>query len=69
MNMVRMLSIETYRQSSEFQRIGSRAVRKAQEESRCHKVPNVYAHNGALYYENLNGRLTRVDPFEDYSSA
>jgi len=69
MNMVKLLSIETYRQSSEFQRIGNRAVRKAQEENRRHKVPNVYAHNGTLYYELPNGRLTMVDPFEDYSSA
>jgi hypothetical protein len=63
--MINSLSIETYHQSSEFQRIGNRAVRKAQEESRRNNVPNVYAHNGILYYELPDGRLTTVDPFGD----
>jgi len=67
--MVKLLSIETYRQSSEFHRIGNRAVRKAQEESRRHNVPNVYAHNGTLYYELPDGHLTTVDPFEDRHST
>jgi len=65
--MINSLSIGTYRQSSEFQRIGNRAVRKAQEESRRNNVPNVYAHNGTLYYELPDGRLTTVDPFGDQS--
>jgi hypothetical protein len=57
------LSVETYRQAAEFLRIGSRAVREAQEESRRLKVPNVYSHNGTLYYELPDGRLTTDDPF------
>jgi hypothetical protein len=67
--MFKLLSIDTYRQSSEFQRIGNRAVRKAQEDSRRHKVPNVYAHNGTLYYELPDGTLTTIDPFKDHTSA
>jgi hypothetical protein len=62
------LSIETYRQAAEFQRIGSRAARKAQAESRRLNVPNVYSHNGSLYYELPDGRLTTVDPIEDDAS-
>ena len=62
MNEVRSLSLETYRRGVEFHRIGSRAVRKAQEESRRQKVPNVFSHNGTLYYELPDGRLTTTDP-------
>jgi len=53
------------RQVIEIQRIGSRAVRKAQEESRRLGVPNVYSINGIIYYELPNGELTTVDPFDE----
>lgn len=69
MNEDRILSIETYRQADEMLRIGSRAVRKAQEESRRLGVPNVYSHNGTLYYELPDGRLTTADPFENSTSG
>jgi len=59
------LSLETYREAAEFLRIGNRAVRKAQEENRRLGVPNVYSHNGTLYYELPDGRLTTEDPFQD----
>ncbi len=62
------LDVETYRESIEIRRIGSRAVRKAQEENRRLGVPNVYSHNGSLYYELPNARLTTVDPFGDSDS-
>ena len=61
----RVLDIELYRQAFEIQRIGNRAVRKAQEESRRLGVPNVYSINGILHYELPNGELTTVDPYED----
>lgn len=64
----RLLSIKTYRQATEFQRIGSRAVRKAQEESRRLGVPNVYFHNGTLYYELPDGSLTTIDPLGHQAS-
>lgn len=57
------IGIETYRQAAEFQRIGSRAVRRAQEENRRLRIPNVYAHNGTLYYELPDGTLTTENPF------
>lgn len=62
MNQARSLNLETYRRGVEFHRIGSRAVRKAQEESRRRKVPNVFSHNGILYYELPDGRLSTTDP-------
>jgi CMP-N-acetylneuraminic acid synthetase len=68
MSSLRSLSIDTYRQAAEFQRIGSRATRKAQEESRRQNVPNVYSHNGTLYYELPDGRLTTTNPFKDRPS-
>ena len=43
--------LEAYRQAAEIRRIATRAVRKAQEESRRLGVPNVYSRNGRLYYE------------------
>ena len=64
----RPLSIETYRREAEFERVGSRAVRKAQEESRRLGVPNVYSHNGSLYYERADGSLTTVDPLTNDAS-
>jgi len=57
--------IELYRQAAQMSLIGSRAVRKAQEESRRLGVPNVYCHNGILFYELPNGELTTEDPFRD----
>jgi hypothetical protein len=62
------LHIDTYLQASELQRIGSRAVQQAQDESRRLNVPNVYSHNGTLYYELPDGRLTTEDPFEKQGS-
>ncbi|MCK4304215.1 MAG: hypothetical protein KAY24_08240 [Candidatus Eisenbacteria sp.] len=58
------IDIETYRQAAEMLRIGSRAVRRAQEESRRLGVPNVYVHNGTIFYELPDGELTTADPFE-----
>lgn len=68
MSDIRPLSIETYRQAIEFQRIGNRAVRKAQEESRRLSVPNVYSYNGTLYYELPDGSLTTIDPLGQQAS-
>ena len=65
MNRDPYLDIEIYRESIEIQRIGSRAVRKAQEENRKLGIPSVYSHNGIIYYELPNGELTRDDPFKD----
>jgi hypothetical protein len=58
------IDLETYREMSELLRIGNRAIRKAQEESRRLGVPNVYSYGGTLYYELPGGDLTTTDPFE-----
>ena len=65
MSSRRPLRIEIYRQAAEFQRIGNRAVRKAQEESRRLGVPNVYVFNGTIFYELPDGTLTMEDPFTE----
>ena len=54
---------EVYRECIEIQRIGNRAVRKAQAESLRQGVPNVYAHNGSLYYETPDNEITLEDPY------
>ena len=56
------LSLEAYKQTLEFLRIGNRAVKKAQEENRKKGIPNVYSYNGHIYYELPNGELTKEDP-------
>jgi hypothetical protein len=60
-----LLPIEIYRDAIELQRIGNRAVRKAQEESRRLGVPNAYSSlNGKAYFELPNGEITDKNPFE-----
>ena len=61
------LSLEAYKQTREFLRIGNRAVKKAQEENRKMGIPNVYSYNGHIYYELPNGELTKEDPLKNWS--
>jgi hypothetical protein len=51
-------NIETYLRGIEIQRIGNRAVRRAQEENRRRGIPNVYSRNGKLFFELPDGNLT-----------
>ena len=62
--MAHAVDLRTYEFAEEVARIGNRAVRRAQEESRRLGVPNVYSINGILYYELPNGELSRKDPYE-----
>ena len=62
------LDKELYEQFIEFERIGNRAVRKAQEESRRLGVPNVYSINGIVHYERPDGTLTTEDPYEEWQA-
>jgi hypothetical protein len=57
------IDVSTYAKADEIVRIGRRAVRKAQEESRRRGVPNVYSINGLLYYELPSGELSLTDPY------
>ena len=43
--------LEAYQQAAEIHRIATRAVRKAQAESRRLGVANVYSRGGRLYYD------------------
>ena len=65
MSKKRSKDIENYLRLSEISRIANRAVRKAQEESRRLRVPNVYSINGVLYYEHPDGTLSTVDPYQE----
>jgi hypothetical protein len=52
------------RQSAEIRRIGSRAVKNAQEENRRLGIPNTYFINGHTYYELPDGTLSLEDPWD-----
>ena len=56
-------SVDIYKETLEFLRIGNRAVKRAQEENRKKGIPNVYDFNGHRYYELPNGELTKEDPY------
>ena len=56
-------SVDIYKETLKFLRIGNRAVKRAQEENRKKGIPNVYDFNGHLYYELPNGELTKEDPY------
>lgn len=63
--MIRSAASEkALRRAEEVKRIGERAVRVAQEESRRLGVPNVYSIEGVLYWELPNGELSERDPYE-----
>jgi len=65
MSKKKLPRLETYQFAAELQRIGNRAVRAAQEESRRLGVPNVYSKGGVVYFELPSGELTQNDPFKD----
>lgn len=45
-------------------RIGSRAVKKAQEENTKKGIPNVYCINGKIVYQLPDGTITEKSPFK-----
>jgi len=51
------LKPETYEKALEYQRIGNRAVRQAQEENHRLGLPNIYWRNGKIIYEMPNGEI------------
>lgn len=51
------LKPETYETTFEFQRIGNKAVRQAQEENRRLGLPNIYSRNDKLIYEMPDGKI------------
>ena len=51
------LKSATYEKALEYQRIGNRAVRQAQEENHRLGLPNIYLRNGKIIYEMPNGEI------------
>lgn len=54
--------LQVYKTATEFQRIMSQGVHRAQEEARAAGVPCVYSINGILHWELPDGSLTTEDP-------
>ena len=53
---------EAYVEFIKLTKIGSRAVKKAQEENRRKGLPSVYSKNKKLYYELPDGTITMKNP-------
>lgn len=51
------LKPETYEIAREFQRIGNKAVQKAQAENRRLGLPNIYSRDKKLIYEMPDGKI------------
>ncbi len=51
------LRTETYEKALEYQRIGNRAVRQAQEENHRLGLPNIYLRHGKIIYEMPDGEI------------
>ena len=51
------ISAETYERMAEFERIGNRAVRRAQEENHRLGLPNIYSRHGKIIYEMPDGEI------------
>jgi hypothetical protein len=64
MKRYRGLDSAFYARSADLRRIGNRAVKQAQAESRRLGVPNVFSRGGRIYFELPNGEITGHDPLE-----
>lgn len=69
MDVMEKLDSKAHRVTIDLQRIGNRAVRKAQEENRRLGIPNAYSINGQIFYQLPNGEITMEDPFENDDAA
>lgn len=56
------MKVDHYVQLVKSTKIGSRAVKKAQDENRRKGLPSVYSKNKKLYYELPDGTMTMKDP-------
>ncbi len=54
MQVSKLKNLEIYYIVMDIQRIGNRAVRKAQERHRKLGIPNVYSRNSIIYYEKID---------------
>lgn len=55
------VSEETLRELAEMQRVGNRAVKKAQEENRKHDIPNWYSVGGVIVSDQEISRKHNKD--------
>ena len=62
------LKIETYEKAFEYQRIGNRAARQAQEENHRFGLPNIYSRNGKMIYEMPDGKVIVKEISQDRKS-
>lgn len=56
---------EAQKLSDDIQRIGNRAVRKAQAENHAKGLPNVYSKNSVTYWQLPDGTITMKNPLEN----
>ena len=56
---------EAQKLSDAIQRIGNRAVRKAQAENHAKGLLNVYSKNGVTYWQLPDGTITMKNPLEN----
>lgn len=64
LNSKKPLRAETYQRALEYQRIGTRAALRAQEENRRLGIPNAFTRDGKLYFELPDGTITQENPLE-----
>ncbi|HEX21630.1 MAG TPA: hypothetical protein ENH19_03135 [Actinobacteria bacterium] len=50
--------------ADKLKRIGSQAIKKAQNENKKLGIPNAYSKLGRLYYKLPNGEVTYKNPFK-----
>ena len=48
-----------------IQKIGNRAVQKAQKENLKKGIPNVYSKNKVIYFQLPDGTITMENPFKE----
>lgn len=59
-----MSEAEIQKLSDDIQRIGNRAVRKAQADNHAKGLPNVYSKNGVIYWQLPDGTITMQNPLD-----
>lgn len=64
-----MTKLEFYKLGRDIQKIGTRAVRKAQAENHAKGLPNVYCKNGVTYWQLPDGTITMQNPLQNAQSA
>ncbi len=64
-----MTKLEFYKLGRDIQKIGTRAVRKAQAENHAKGLPNVYSKNGVTYWQLPDGTITMQNPLKETQAS